>query len=57
MCDSVVARRVFRSCLISLPNRVSLVDLVELDMVNFDVCLGMIGYMFVLRPLNVGQAW
>ena len=37
----MVARRVFRSRSISLPNRVTLVYLVELDMVDFDVILGM----------------
>lgn len=41
MGDSVVARRVFRSSLISLLNRVTWVELVELDMVDFDVILGM----------------
>ena len=39
--DSVVARRIFRSCPISLSNRVTSVDLVELDMVDFDAILGM----------------
>ncbi|KAH0716653.1 hypothetical protein KY290_012914 [Solanum tuberosum] len=39
--DSIVANRVFRGCSISLPNRVTLVDLVELDMLDFDVILGM----------------
>ena len=38
--DSVMARRVLRSCPISLPNRVTLVDLVELDMVDLNVILG-----------------
>ena len=36
-----MTRRVFRSCPISLPNRVSYVDLVELDMHDFDIILGM----------------
>ncbi|KAH0652607.1 hypothetical protein KY289_030285 [Solanum tuberosum] len=39
--DSVVAKRVYRKCLISLSHRVTLVDLVELDMLDFDVSLGM----------------
>ncbi|XP_069148008.1 uncharacterized protein [Solanum lycopersicum] len=37
--DSVVARRVFRSCPISLPNRVIGVDSIELVVVDFDVIL------------------
>jgi len=39
--NSVVARKVYRDCPISLSNRVTLVDLVELDMLDFDVILGM----------------
>ena len=39
--DSVVAKRLFRRCPIILFNRVTLVDLVELDMSEFDVILGM----------------
>ena len=39
--DSVVAGRVFRTCPISFPNRVTLVDLVELDMVDFDIIFEM----------------
>ena len=35
--DSVVAKRVYRNCPIMLPNRVTHVELVELDMVDFDV--------------------
>ena len=38
---SVVPERVFMSCPISLPNRVMWVDLIELDVVDFDVILGM----------------
>ena len=39
--ESVVAKKVYRNCPIMLPNRVSYVDLVELDMLDFDVMLGM----------------
>ncbi|WMV25033.1 hypothetical protein MTR67_018418 [Solanum verrucosum] len=39
--DSVVAKRVYRKCPISLSHRVTLVDLVELDMLEFDVILDM----------------
>ena len=39
--DSVVAKRVYRSYLISLTNRDTLVDLVERDMFDFDFILGM----------------
>ena len=53
--DFILARRVFRSCLISFLNRVTLVDLVELDMVDFDFILGMDGCMLVLLPLIVEQ--
>ena len=39
--NSIVAKRVYRSCPISLSYKVTLVDLVELDMLDFDVILGM----------------
>lgn len=39
--DSVVAKRVYRSYLISLTNKDTLVDLVERDMFDFDFILGM----------------
>ena len=39
--ESVVPKRVYRNCPISLPNRVSNVDLVELDMLDFEVNFGM----------------
>ena len=39
--ELVVAKRVYRNCPIMLPNRVSYVDLVELDILDFDVILGM----------------
>ena len=38
---SVLVKRVYRNCPISLPNRVSYVDLVKLDMLDFDIILGM----------------
>ena len=41
--DSVVAKRVNKRCPISFCNRVTFVDLIELDMLYFDVILGMDG--------------
>lgn len=41
VCYSTLARSVFRICPITLPNRVTLVHLVEIDMVDFDVVLKM----------------
>ena len=37
----VLFKRFYRGCPISLPNRVTLVDLVELEMLDFNVILGM----------------
>ena len=37
--DSFIAKKVYTSCPISLPKRVILVYLVELDMLDFDVIL------------------
>ena len=34
--ESVVSKRVYKSCPIMLPNRVSYVELVELDMLDFE---------------------
>ena len=51
--NSVVAKRVCRHCPISFPKTVTLVDLVELDILDFDVIFGMYGYMLVLLPLIV----
>ena len=53
--DSIVAKRVYRSCPILLTNRITLVYLVELDILEFDVILGMNYYMLVLPPLIVEQ--
>ena len=39
--ESVVAKRVYQNCPISLPNRVSYVDIIELDMLDFNIILGM----------------
>lgn len=39
--DSVVAKRVYRGCLVSVGGREALVDLIEFDMIDFDVILGM----------------
>ena len=38
---SVIAKRMYRSFAIMFPNRVSNVELVELDMLDFDIILGM----------------
>lgn len=37
--DSVVTKRVYRGCVVSF-SRKTFVDLIELDMVDFDVILG-----------------
>ena len=39
--DSIVAQKVYKKYLITVLHRVLLADLIELDMVNFDVILGM----------------
>ena len=41
MGDSVVAKRVYRKCLVMLPNRVTLFDLAELEMFDYDIILSM----------------
>ena len=41
MGDSVIAKRDYKNHPTMLPNRVTHVDLIELDMIDFDVILGM----------------
>ena len=40
MGDSFVSKRVYGKCLVMLPNKVTLVDLVELDIFGFEIILG-----------------
>ena len=40
MGNSVVAKRVYRKCRVVVPNRVTLAHLVDLDMFDFDIILG-----------------
>ena len=39
--ESILAERVYRDCLVSINHKDTMADLVELDMVDFDVVLGM----------------
>ncbi|MDV3185344.1 MAG: hypothetical protein Q8842_03310, partial [Candidatus Phytoplasma australasiaticum] len=39
--DSVVAKRVYRNCVMSIHSRETVVDLIKLDMIDFDAILGM----------------
>ncbi|PHT93722.1 Callose synthase 1 [Capsicum annuum] len=39
--ESVVTRRVYMGCVVSIGDRETLVDLIQLDMVDFDIILGM----------------
>ena len=39
--ESLVAKRMYRNCAIMFPNRVTYVELVELDIHDFDVIFGM----------------
>ncbi|KAH0646574.1 hypothetical protein KY284_034458 [Solanum tuberosum] len=39
--ESILAERVYRDCVISINHKSTMADLVELDMVDFDVILGM----------------
>ena len=55
MGDSVIAKRVYISCPILLSNRVTLVDLVEQDMLDFKSYWGLIGHMLVFLQLIVDQ--
>ncbi|KAG5570110.1 hypothetical protein H5410_059876 [Solanum commersonii] len=39
--ESILAERVYRDCPVSINHKSTMVDLIELDMVDFDVILGM----------------
>ncbi|KAH0661672.1 hypothetical protein KY284_026603 [Solanum tuberosum] len=41
MGESIIARRVYRNCIVTVCDRDTLADLVELEMVDFDVIMGM----------------
>ena len=41
VCDPVIARRVYKNCPVTISHKVTSADLVELEMVDFDVILGM----------------
>ena len=67
----LLQKKVYKNCLIMLPNRVSCVDLAELDMLDFDIILGMdwlhacfasidcrtriVGLIFQMNPLLSGR--
>ena len=39
--ESIIARRVYRNCIVTVCGRDTMADLVELEMVDFDVIMGM----------------
>ena len=39
--DSIIAQKVYKKCPVTVLHKVLLVDLIKLDMVDFDVILGM----------------
>ncbi|XP_049397246.1 uncharacterized protein LOC125861371 [Solanum stenotomum] len=41
MCESIIARRVYRNCIVTVCDHDTLADFVELEMVDFDVIMGM----------------
>ncbi|XP_070015394.1 uncharacterized protein [Nicotiana sylvestris] len=41
VCDSIIATRVYRNCVVMVCGRATTTDLIELEMVDFDVIMGM----------------
>ena len=39
--DSIIARMVYRNCVMSIHSRETMADLIELDLIDFDAILGM----------------
>ncbi|XP_069148279.1 uncharacterized protein [Solanum lycopersicum] len=52
VCDRVIARRIYSNCPITVSQKVNLVDLVELEMVDFDVILRMDWLHFCYASVN-----
>ena len=46
--DPVIARQVYRNCPVIVSQKVTLADLVQLEMVDFDVIVGMVSYTHVM---------
>ena len=57
MGEFVVAKRVYKDYPIMFPNRVSYVELVEHDMLDFDVILGMDWLHTFLTIFIEGKGW
>ena len=55
--DSIVSKRVYKSCPISLSSRFTFVYLIELDMFDFVLYWGWIGYMLVLILFNLERSY
>ena len=55
--ESVVAKRVYRNCPILFPNRITYVELVELDMVDLDVIFGMDFLHACFPTIDCRQGW
>ena len=51
MGDFAIAKRVYRSFPILLSNRVTLVDLVDFDMLEFDIGNGLVTWLFFSNKL------
>ena len=46
--DPVIAQRVYRNCPVTVSQKVTLADLVELEMVDFNVIIVMDGYPYII---------
>lgn len=57
VCDSVVIKRVYRRCPISLSHRVTLVYFIEFNMIDFDDILGMDWLFSCYTLMIVGLDW
>ncbi|KAH0688987.1 hypothetical protein KY289_016345 [Solanum tuberosum] len=50
--ESIISRRVYRNCIVTICDRDTLADLVELEMVDFDVIMGMDWLAYCYATLN-----
>ena len=47
--ESVIVEKVYRSCLVTFVGSNTHVDLIILEMVDFDIIMGMIGFLQILQ--------
>lgn len=53
LCDSVIDKQLYRNYPITVSQKIILVDLVEIDMIDFDIILAWISYISIIPQSNI----